>query len=308
MSRLFVFGCSFTSYIWHTYADLFAENFFIKQNKKFDINNPNSNIAYQNWGYPGLGNQAIAERVMECHLKNNLNPTDLIIVQWSGHLRKDYAMFKKDNDNEIIWKTAGSVFSENNISVFGKDYIINCIDETALYLHTLHNIAMVQNLLNNIGCKWLMTSMSDLQNIELDHETKTSNTNSFLAHWPKYKKILENENWLPPLLNFKKENPEQDWWWEENKKFHLWEYFRGKKTPVFEKKNNMWNDGHLSPEQNLLYVENILDKMQYNKEIPDAQLSLMQKYYDMKQSCENNFDTFCMLSANLINIKRKYGF
>ena len=54
-SRLFVFGCSFTMYEWPTYADFLGYEF----------------DQFENWGFPGLGNRAIAERVAECHIKNN---------------------------------------------------------------------------------------------------------------------------------------------------------------------------------------------------------------------------------------------
>ena len=46
-NRLFVFGCSFTMYAWPTYADFLGYEF----------------DHYENWGFPGLGNRAIAERV-----------------------------------------------------------------------------------------------------------------------------------------------------------------------------------------------------------------------------------------------------
>ena len=42
-------------------------------------------IYYENWGFPGLGNRAIAERVAECHIKNNITKDDTVLVQWSTH-------------------------------------------------------------------------------------------------------------------------------------------------------------------------------------------------------------------------------
>lgn len=71
MKRLFVFGCSYTSWNWPTYADIYAQQF----------------DHYENWGHAGLGNRAIAERVAECHATNEFDKDDTVIVQWSSHLQ-----------------------------------------------------------------------------------------------------------------------------------------------------------------------------------------------------------------------------
>ena len=56
MSRLFVLGCSFTNYAWPTWADMLGTEFEV----------------YENWGYPGLGNRAICERLIELHAREHL--------------------------------------------------------------------------------------------------------------------------------------------------------------------------------------------------------------------------------------------
>ena len=65
--RLFTFGCSFTSYLWPTWADILGLEF----------------TSANNWGHSGLGNRAIAERVAEAHAHFNFTKDDVIIVQWT---------------------------------------------------------------------------------------------------------------------------------------------------------------------------------------------------------------------------------
>ena len=78
MKRLFAFGCSFTNYAWPSYADFLGYAF----------------DKYENWGFPGFGNRAIAERVAECHAKNSLCKEDTVLVQWTSHTRNDFHTFK----------------------------------------------------------------------------------------------------------------------------------------------------------------------------------------------------------------------
>jgi hypothetical protein len=54
--RLFTFGCSFTRYLWPTWADILAE----------DI------PYYENWGCGGAGNLYISNAIMEAHNRHTL--------------------------------------------------------------------------------------------------------------------------------------------------------------------------------------------------------------------------------------------
>ena len=73
MSRLFTFGCSYTSFYWPTYADILGVQF----------------DEYQNWGQSGLGNRAIVEKLSECIVNNNITEDDVFIVQWTDFHRHD---------------------------------------------------------------------------------------------------------------------------------------------------------------------------------------------------------------------------
>ena len=89
-NRLFTFGCSYTEFIWKTWADIIADDL---------------QIPFQNWGSAGTGNIAITSRILECDLKHKFTKDDLIIVNWSSWHRIDLV-------NEYrYWGCGGNAFN-----------------------------------------------------------------------------------------------------------------------------------------------------------------------------------------------------
>lgn len=74
MRRLFTFGCSFTNWIWPTWADIYAT--------QFDF--------FENWGMPSAGNLYIFNSIIEANKQYNFNSYDTIVIMWSGVLRLDH--------------------------------------------------------------------------------------------------------------------------------------------------------------------------------------------------------------------------
>jgi hypothetical protein len=87
--RLFTFGCSFTSFIWPTWADIIA----------MDLD-----LEFYNYGYSGLGNQGIQARIVEADFKHNITKDDIMLIFWSTWAREDRFI-------DDVWRTGGSVFS-----------------------------------------------------------------------------------------------------------------------------------------------------------------------------------------------------
>lgn len=157
MKRLFVFGCSYTSYSWPSWADLLSID--------FDY--------YENWGLAGIGNRAIAERVNECNIKNKFQPGDTVVVQWSTHLRNDFFHQEGTLTSRLPgWKTAGSIFNYLNSPIYDENWCRTFFDEEAFFMHTLNHISMTQNLLENTGVNWLMTSVGDVRELGTDLDYK----------------------------------------------------------------------------------------------------------------------------------------
>ena len=152
MKRVFTFGCSYTSYAWLTWAK-FLE-------LEFDH--------VENWGLAGLGNRAIAERVAEANIKNKFTKDDLIIVQWSSHLRNDWYHLHSMPQRTAGWKTYGSIFNYHNQELYDQKWIDTFFFEPGSAMHTLNHISLTQGLLNSIGATWYMTSIGDIRNMGED--------------------------------------------------------------------------------------------------------------------------------------------
>jgi hypothetical protein len=93
MSRLFTFGCSFTSWPWPTWADIIA----------YDLA-----IPHENWGLAGLGNVGIHARLIECDMRNAFTQDDIILVVWSSWSREDRYNVTKSRHN-LGWSMTGDV-------------------------------------------------------------------------------------------------------------------------------------------------------------------------------------------------------
>jgi len=107
MKRFFAFGCSYTSYSWPTWADLVGIEYEFARN----------------WGISGIGNRAIAERIAEANTAYEFGPDDVVVVQWSSHLRNDWWHQFSLPERQAGWKTAGSIFNYINQKLYDKKWI-----------------------------------------------------------------------------------------------------------------------------------------------------------------------------------------
>jgi len=97
--RLFTFGCSYTSHLWPTWADIIAYD---------------QQIESHNQALPGAGNVYIASSMLASDLKYKFTSTDLILVNWSSWQREDRV------DSNGKWRLHGSIF---NNKYFDKKFI-----------------------------------------------------------------------------------------------------------------------------------------------------------------------------------------
>lgn len=147
--RLFVFGCSFTAYSWPSWADFLSIGY----------------DEYYNYALAGIGNRAIAERLIEAHATHNICKDDTVIVQWSTHLRNDwYNPNIAEKEGGVSWKTDGSLFNYKNMGRYNQEWYDTFFYEPAYLMHTYNFILMAQNVLENTNCTYFMTSVGDLRN------------------------------------------------------------------------------------------------------------------------------------------------
>jgi len=244
MGRLFTFGCSFTSYLWPTWADLLGLEFG----------------SANNWGHPGLGNRAIAERIAEAHIHFNFTSDDVVIVQWTSHLRHDWMNTRAPRHDGSAWQTKGSIYSEKNQKLFGKTWMETFWDEKAYFIHNLNHIALTQGLLNSTGCTWYMTSMSELTKIstEVSHKTVDGELPTLDVVlqdvWEvapdllPYKSIWDRYpgQWIPPMLDICNATEEEYWWFQFDPK--------NAKEDKDKVHNGRWMEPHPSVNQHALWV------------------------------------------------------
>jgi hypothetical protein len=219
MSRLFTFGCSFTKYTWPMWSDIFG--------LEFDH--------FENWGVSGGGNICIANRVIECIVKNNITSDDIVVVQWSTHLRHDYHTFEyltDGPDKEAGWKTKGSIFNYLNVKKHDKTWLKNFFDEQSYVMLTLNAIHSTQLALESTGCKWAMTSLADISNlgsdISIDPGYNESSTKQKL--WDEYPLFLPYKDkiwndkftWVDPIGPFCWKRMDEMYWWLDDGETERW--------------------------------------------------------------------------------------
>ncbi len=101
VNRIFAFGCSFTHYIYPTWADLIAMQYPDK--------------LYYNFGKAGMGNLAISCRIIEASKRYQFNDNDLIMVMWSTFSRDDRWL-------NGSWYAQGNVYNSEYPDIFVRDF------------------------------------------------------------------------------------------------------------------------------------------------------------------------------------------
>jgi hypothetical protein len=269
MKRLFTFGCSFTEYAWPTWANLLSLN--------FDY--------FENWGYRGIGNRGIAERVAECNIKNKFTKDDVIIVQWSTHLRNDwYHIHNLPDGRPAGWKTSGSMFTNNNALLYNRQWIELFFHEPAYIMHTLNNIILVQGLLESTGATWYMTSITDFRDLAIDltNEGYVNSTNKLFDLYPEFKcysSIWDDrtENWLTPFYDFASTCQEDSWYFKDDN-------------------NNLWKETHLSTQQ---YKKWVVQELGIHLSIPNSIIDKLDKLDTIVKNIKNTTDTMYEFTEKL---------
>lgn len=136
--RLFTFGCSFTNYLWPTWADILAE----------DI------PYYENWGRQGAGNMFIFNAIMEAHNKHTFTKDDLIVVMWSQQDREDRYV---DND----WLVTPGAHLEKT---YGRAWIKKFYSRRGAMVRDLAIIQSIQLFLDTLDSDWINMSINTFAN------------------------------------------------------------------------------------------------------------------------------------------------
>ena len=177
MSRLFTFGCSFTSYKWPTWADILGKEFSY----------------YENWGRSGAGNHYIFNALNECIARNAITTTDTVIVMWTNVMREDRYI-------NHLWNTPGNIYTQN---MYDSQFIKKFVDTRGCLIRDLAFIQSSKLILDFIGCKYIFTSMVPIDTPNQYFDTKIKDDNDVLLCYnttikhirPSVFESIFNSNW-----------------------------------------------------------------------------------------------------------------
>lgn len=187
--RLFTFGCSFTKYYWPTWADILAQDF----------------DKFENWGQIGAGNHFIFNSLIECNQRNNLTPTDTVVVMWSSIVREDRYCAGH-------WLTPGNIYSQ---STYPSDFVKSFADNRGYFIRDLAFMQAAKIVLDKIGCRYKFLSMLPIENVteyantitvKKDHDCMLVYKNTIDCLEKSIFEVVYNKNWASRTRYLSKES------------------------------------------------------------------------------------------------------
>jgi hypothetical protein len=148
--RIFAFGCSFTNYLYPTWADIIYKSM-------------NPDVEFYNLGKSGGGNLFISHRIVEANKKYKFNEDDLVVVMWSTFARIDF--YRTGHG----WKTPGNVYTQDELS---ESTVREIEDLNWFLMRDLSTIDLTTNYLNNLPCDTIK-----FMSVPFDYEQLEGNNN-----------------------------------------------------------------------------------------------------------------------------------
>lgn len=158
MKRLFTYGCSFTGYVWPTWADILGRDYEV----------------FENYGRTGAGNQYIFNALVETHLRRQLTDKDTVAIMWTNVSREDRYV-----DRE--WITPGNIYSQDR---YPAEFVKDFADTRGFYIRDLAIMYATESILKSIGCKYYFFSMVDISNsLQYDHQDDSDDIDDILPYY-----------------------------------------------------------------------------------------------------------------------------
>jgi hypothetical protein len=137
--RVFAFGCSFTEYIWPTWANVL----------QYEM----PQAEFYNWGKTGGGNVYIASMVMAINQKYKFTSDDLVMIMWSTHCREDRYI-------KTSWLTPGNIFTQN---YYSEDFIKQFSCAKGYLVRDLAYMTAIKYALQSMPCDYFMLRSVDVR-------------------------------------------------------------------------------------------------------------------------------------------------
>ena len=141
--RLFVFGCSFTKWMYPTWSDILATHL--------------SPIEYFNYGAAGAGNQFIFTKLIEADMVHSFDETDMVIVQWTNISRED-----RYSEKTKSWVTPGNIYTQ---TMYNEEFIKEWANDSH---YAAINFSLIKSA-NDIFCN--KTNFTNLQMLDLSKKS-----------------------------------------------------------------------------------------------------------------------------------------
>jgi hypothetical protein len=150
--RFFAFGCSFTGYMWPTWADIISKEM--------------PDTKFYNFGLSGAGNPLISYRLAEANNRFKFTDTDLVMVMFTTYCREDRWV-----EHENGWVTKGNVY---NNPFYPDDFIKKYADERGYLIRDAAVIDMAVKYLEYIpATTYSMLSVPFVTNADsMNHTSK----------------------------------------------------------------------------------------------------------------------------------------
>lgn len=141
IERFFAFGCSFTEYAWHTWADILAYQLA---------------VPYYNRGKSAASNPYIAAQVAQMNLSEHFGPGDLVAIMWTDLTRQDLL------DLDQGWQVTGNIHSTN---LDESPYVIpfTKFPTEHFLMRDLTLIKHTHDAVKATGAQWLFMSMNNIR-------------------------------------------------------------------------------------------------------------------------------------------------
>lgn len=201
IKRVFAFGCSFTQFMWPTWADIISHEF--------------KNAEYYNFGLPGIGNLAIAARVSEAQVRYNFTEHDLVMILWSTFLREDRWL-------RGTWVRTGNVF--NPAGFYDDNFIKNYTDICGYLIRDGAIISLTEQMLKTSPCHSFMMKSVPLDYLE-KNDLDVFEQEKLQQIYDLYNKIFERMpislyEFLKKKYNILEWPQSIEYYWDDLKRMH----------------------------------------------------------------------------------------
>lgn len=148
--RFFAFGCSFTEYAWHTWADILAYHL---------------GVPYYNRGKSGASNPYIAAQVAQMDLSEKFGPGDLVAIMWTNPTRQDIFLPDHHGPGEHDWEVTGNIYTTDHHDEGANLHLLPFVKlpPEHFLMRDLTLIKHTQDAVKATGAQCLFMSMNNLR-------------------------------------------------------------------------------------------------------------------------------------------------